>query len=375
MSASSRRLTLSDRWFVVRRALVAFWIQSGPDHGAKLTYFTLLAFAPTLLAVYSLSTLVLANNQDLVQSITDGFIDSYVLTEYRDLAGSIVIMVTGSAAGGIVGLIASVVISLFSASAYVRAFARSSNDFFGVREGRNIVRLWAAMWLVTVVLVVGAVVILASLTLSAVVVEAVLGPIAGFLRLQGLLTTLVDGFLPFWAWAKWPVVLVVALVMLDVLYHFTPNVQLPKFRWLSLGSLLGVLGIALVGGLFAGYVSLFGGASSYGALGTVLAAMFATWGMNIAVVLGFIVDAEAEKFRQRKTGEWVAEDDLGASGGSGSGVSAESGSGASSGGTDAARPATGTFAVPVRADAGIQFQNRVQGRLGEEEERRLGAGE
>ena len=56
-------LTASDRWYVFRRAAVSFWLGRGLDDGAKLTFFTVLAFAPTVLSIYSISTLVVANNR------------------------------------------------------------------------------------------------------------------------------------------------------------------------------------------------------------------------------------------------------------------------------------------------------------------------
>lgn len=427
------QLTLRDRGYALKRAAVGFWLDSGLDSGAKQTFFTLLAFAPTLLAVYSVATLVLANNAGLVRSVTDDFINSYVLGEYEDLVRDVVAMVTGSTAGGVLGLVVSVLISLFSASGYVRAFSRTANSVWGVREGRTLITLWGSMWLVTVVLVIGMVVVLAALTVNDTMVNTVLAPFAEPLGLEGFLAGLTQSFLPVWRWVKWPVIVAVCLLMLAVLYHYTPNVKLPKFRWLTSGAVVGFIGVAIVGTLFAGYITFFGGLSSYGALGTVLAVIFAMWGMNTAVVFGLMVDAESEKMHQRKKGVWISDEvhdtpadasvgavaaagkegfdesafadttadgDVEDRGGEGEQAGAPEGAGASgdagvsgaeaseveasvdeeraeedverADGDDSAQ-LTGLdrFGVPVRADDAILFQDRVRGRLSAEGQRRL----
>lgn len=348
-----RQLSLPERLFVLRRSAVTFWVLSGLDIGAKLTFFALLAFAPTVLAVYSVATLFLANNQDLVRSLSDELISDYVLSEYEELARNVVGMVTGSAAGGIAGIIISVLISMFSASAYVRAFARSANDIYGVREGRSIVKFWLHMWLVTVALVLAMVVVLAALTVNDTVVGTVLGPVARFFDQEQALAGLSQTFLPVWRWVRWPVAIAMLLLILDVLYHFTPNVELPYFRRLSSGSLVALAGVIIVALGFAAYISLFGGLSSYGALGTLLAALFALWWMNVCVVFGLIVDAETEKLYQLSQGRWQdaapAEADA-----------------------QAQVPGRENFAsIPLRASDGVEFQNRVQERLDAEQRRRF----
>lgn len=301
-------LTASDRWYVFRRAAVSFWLGRGLDDGAKLTFFTVLAFAPTVLSIYSISTLVVANNREVVDEVTDAFIDSYVLDEYAQLTREIVGMVTGSAAQGWVGLIVAVVISLFSASAYVRALSRTANNAFGVREGRNVVRLFATMALVMAMMVLGMVVILAAVTVNATVVEAVLRPIAAPLGLEDTVAFLTENFLPVWQWVRWPLTVGVLMLMLDVLYHFTANLKLPVFRWISAGAITATVGLALVAGGFWIYLSYFTGLSSYGAIGTLLAALFALWAANTVVVFGLLVVVETERVRLLRRGQEAEED-------------------------------------------------------------------
>ncbi|RNE48206.1 hypothetical protein C5L39_10090 [Corynebacterium alimapuense] len=267
-----------------------------------LTYYTVLSFAPTLLAVYSIATLFLANNAELVSSLVDEFITTYIPDEFQGLVTDIVTAVIGSAAGGVVGLIAGALTALWSASAYVRAFSRCANSIYGQPEGRGLIWTWGTMLVTTVVLVVGLVLLAASVAMNESVVSAVFAPVADPLGLTDTLNYLLKVFLPVWGWIQWPVILGLAIALIAVLYYYTPNVRLPKFRWFSPGSLVALAGVALVVTGFYLYLLFFTALSSYGAIGTLLALMFTLWGANISLLLGVTVNAEMERTRQLKEG-------------------------------------------------------------------------
>lgn len=300
---SSRPRLSSRGWrYVIGRVLREFWFGGGPDLAAKLTFFTVLSFAPTILAVYSLATVVLANNAALVEELTGDFIAGYIPGEYQETVRDIIDMVIGSQTGGVVGVIVGAAIALWSASAYVRAFSRTANTVYDQIEGRSLIRLWATMFLLTFALLIGIVTILVSVMLNETVVNATLGPIAEPLGLGGTLEFLLGAFLPVWWWVKWPVIFGMAAMLIAVLYYFTPNVKQARFRWLSIGAFVALVGLALVSGGFWLYLSYFSSLSSYGAIGTILALMFALWGANMMLVLGMKVDAEVERARQLKEG-------------------------------------------------------------------------
>ena len=44
-----------------------------------------------------------------------------------------------------------------------------------------------------------------------------------------------------WNIAKWPVLLVVVILIVALLYYATPNVKQPKFRWISVGAVLAIV--------------------------------------------------------------------------------------------------------------------------------------
>lgn len=300
---STRPRLSSTGWrYVLGRVLREFWLLTATDMAAKLTFFTILSFAPTLLAVYSLATIVLANNADLVEELAADFIGAYVPGEYQETTRQVVDMVIGTQTAGVVGVIIGVLVAVWSASAYVRAFSRAANTVYHQIEGRSLWRLWPTMAALTFVLLLGVLIILGSLLLNETVVNATLGVIAEPLGLGGTLDFLLGVFLPVWAWARWPVIIGLTAVLIALLYYFTPNVRQRRFRWLSVGAFVAILGLVLVSALFWLYLTFFSGLSSYGAIGTVLALMFALWGANIMLVLGMVVDAEIERVRQLKEG-------------------------------------------------------------------------
>lgn len=63
-----------------------------------------------------------------------------------------------------------------------------------------------------------------------------------------------------WEIVKWPVLLIIFVVLLAALSGAAPNVRHPSFRWISPGAIFAVIVWLVASGLFALYVANF---SSY----------------------------------------------------------------------------------------------------------------
>src|SRR5690625_3805479 len=133
--------------YMVKRVLSEFARDRGTDQAAKLTYFMVLSVAPTLLAVFSLATLLLADIKDqiadrLVSAIESAAGGSGLGAEdaIRDTVESLM----GSATGGTIALIIGIATALWSASAYIKAYGRVANHIYEVPEGRGPIRMNAA---------------------------------------------------------------------------------------------------------------------------------------------------------------------------------------------------------------------------------------
>ncbi|AGF71251.1 YihY/virulence factor BrkB family protein [Corynebacterium halotolerans] len=296
------RLSWTSWRYALRRTVREFFAEGIIDLAAMLTFFTVLSLGPAVLVIYSIITLVLSNNAAEVARRVENFVRDRIPAEYQNLALDLIDAVTGSPTGGAVALAVGITVALWTSSAYVRAFSRGSNSLYGRTEGRGFLRKAGAMLLTNLGLLVGIVTILVSLVLNETLVDGVLGPVAEPLGLSGVLDFLLQTFLPVWAWLKWPVILALLIGFVAVLYYFTPNVRQPKFRWLTPGSAVAVLGIVAAGAALYIYFSVFAGYSSYGAVGTVMALLFTLWVFNIVLLLGVKLDAEVERARQLQAG-------------------------------------------------------------------------
>lgn len=297
-----RPLTAEGWRHAMKRVVWEFFTEQLWDLGALLTYFSVLSVAPALLVSYSLVTLILASGPLEILDRAREFISQYVAEEQREIVLSVVDAVVGSASAGRVGLIVGIVVALWTSSAYVRAFSRCANTVYGRAEGRFLLKHWLMMVLMNLALLVGAVLILVSLVINETIVMRLLGPLAEPLRLTDVLTYLTDTFIPVWNWVKWPVILVVLMVLVALLYHVAPNVKPSRFKWLSTGSIFAIIGIFVAGWLLGLYFARFASLNTYGAVGSVMALFVGMWVLNIVLIVGIKIDAEVSRARQLQAG-------------------------------------------------------------------------
>ncbi len=272
----------------VKRTIKEFSEDNLTDWAAALTYYGILAIFPALLALVSILGLV---GQSATQPLIDN-LSSVAPGPAKDiLTSALKNLQKGQGAAGIL-FIVGLGGAIWSASGYVAAFMRASNAIYDVEEGRPIWKTVPTRVLTTVVLL---------LMLVAVAVGvAVTGPLADQVgKLLGIGSTATT----VWDIAKWPVILLVVITMFAVLYWATPNVKHPKFRWISPGSVLGVLIWIVASAAFAFYVANFGSYNkTYGALGGVIVFLVWLWISNIAILLGLEFNAEHERSRQIEGG-------------------------------------------------------------------------
>lgn len=304
--ARGNRLRKESWGLVLRRVWADFFHDALMDRAATMTYFTLMAFAPTVLAAYSIATLIFSSRRAEVHELTSQFIADYVPSSMTEQAEHLVGSIIGSTAQGTFALVVSVLVSLFAASAYVRAFSRTANIVYGRVEGRGIIRTWALMWGLTIILVIGAVIVLFANLLRDTIVSGVVEPLAGKLDMQGTADFLGGIFMPVWNWLRFPLTVVIVLSLIAILYHFSPNVRPARFRWITLGSVVALSANVVVWGAFALYTQRFAGASVYGAFSLIMAVFMAVWLSNTMLILGIKIDAEVLRAKELQLGRHAA---------------------------------------------------------------------
>ncbi|SMH32636.1 membrane protein [Rathayibacter oskolensis] len=281
--------------YVLKKTLREFGADQCTDLAAALTYYAVLALFPGLLAIVSILGLFgqAETTTSTVLEIAGGFVSPDVLDTVR---GPLQELTSSSAAG--VAFVTGLLGALWSASGYVGAFGRAMNRIYGIDEGRPIWKLRPTMLAITIVTVALLVVAGLILVLSGPVAEAI-GDAIG----------LGEVALTVWGIAKWPVLIVLMIVIIAVLYHWSPNVRQPKFRWTSLGSIVALVIWALASAGFAFYVANFSNYNkTYGALGGVIVFLLWLWITNLALLFGAEFDAELERGRQLQAGIEAEED-------------------------------------------------------------------
>ncbi|HCX85552.1 MAG TPA: ribonuclease BN [Micrococcales bacterium] len=275
--------------YVLRTTVREFQEDQCTDLAAALTYYAVLAIAPALLALTSILGLV-GDPEEMVTRVMD-LLEGVLPPEALASVQPIIENLTQAPAAGFAFVI-GLVTALWSASGYVAAFSRGMNRVYEVEEGRPIWKLRPQLLLVTLALLVIAAVIVAALVLSGDVARSV-----------GSALGLSDVTVTVWNILKWPLVLALVVLAVALLYHQTPNVRQPTFRWVSVGALAAILVWVLASVGFALYVSRFASYdSTYGSLAGVIILLLALWIMNLALLFGAELDSELERGRELQAG-------------------------------------------------------------------------
>ena len=275
--------------YTLKRAVAEFLGNQLQDRAAALTFYSVLSMFPALIVLVSLLGL-LGQGEATTDAIL-GFVNQYVPEEAAEQLREPISSITENQGAGL-GLVLGILTALWTASNYVNAFSRGMNEVYGMPEGRPIWKLRPAMYLLTALLIM--------LVGVAVLILVVSGPVA---RAVGNLVGLGDTAVMVWDIAKWPVLVLIVVVVLALLYYLTPNVKMPKLRWVSPGAVLAIVVAALATVGFGIYVANFGAYNAtYGALAGVIIFLLWLWIMNMVILFGAALDAELERSRELQSG-------------------------------------------------------------------------
>ena len=251
---------------------------------AALTYYTVLSLFPALIVVVSLLGVV-GLSPDAVHSLLKTLGELGAPWAAQAVSAVLDSILTSQRSGLV--LIGSLVISLWAASAYVGSFMVASDRIYEISLRRP---FWKSLPLrVGLALLL---LVLLSVTAAAV---ALVGP---FGRWAVDATGIGSGPLHLWTWIKWPLLIVLGLLLFTLLYAFTPSRRQPALWWLLPGAAAGVaLWIAASAG-FSVYLDHFASYNRvYGTLGAAVAFLVWAWIMNLALLVGVEVNREMETRR------------------------------------------------------------------------------
>jgi membrane protein len=252
---------------------------------ASIAFYGLLAVFPAIAAMISIWGL-LFDPQQIAQQIesVSGALPQDAAGIVNDQAHA----VAGGAGTGVsLAAVVCILLALYSASKGMQAMIEGLNIVYGEDEKRGFIKLT----LMTLILTIG----LIAMMIVALGLIAVLPALLGNLGLGEVFQALLT-------YARWPLLLVVALIGLAILYRFAPSREAPQWQWVSPGAVIATV-LWLIGSIvFSIYVRNFGSYNeTYGSLGAVVILLMWFWLSAFIVLLGAELNCEIERQTERDT--------------------------------------------------------------------------
>jgi len=248
-----------------------------PAVAGGVTFYTLLAIFPAIGAFVSLYGLFadVAAVEKQLQDMSTVFPASVV-----NIVGEQMLRLASQEQAKLgVAFVVSLLLSIWSANASMKALFDGLNIAYDEEEKRNFVTKTIWTYAFTFCALLYAVVLAGVLIAAPVVLERI-----------GLSSAAV-----FWIPLRWMIVLAVTALAFGMLYRFAPCRARPRWRWVIWGSVFGAgawLGGSLVFSVYVNRVAHYD--ATYGPLGTVIAFMVWTWFSIMTVLIGAELNAEIE---------------------------------------------------------------------------------
>ena len=258
---------------------------------AAIAYYSFLAI-PSLLLV-AVGTFSLFASPDAIGTVTEklaGVVPREALTLVDD---SLTRVTENNASSGILMAVVGVLLAVWSLTGAMQTLMWALNSAYERDETRGFLkrRLTALVM-----------VILMLLAFALAFGLLVLGPhLSGWIGEAVGIEAVID-----WLWwtAQWPVLILGLLVAFATILYLGPDVDHPRWRFLTFGTALAVVVWLLGSGAFAVFVSQFGTYNkAWGSVAAVIVMLTWLWLSALALLFGAELNAEAERSRELRRGE------------------------------------------------------------------------
>jgi membrane protein len=269
---------------VTRRTWNAVKAENLLGRAAELGFYFLFALFPTLFSASSILGLA-AQSASLIYERLLAYLALVVPTSALGMVLTTFNETTTHASSGKLtfGLIASV----WSASVGVSAIQDALNTVYKVRDPRPYFRARLSAIGVTIVLSV-----LATLTLAVMLGGDLLAALIHTEIANRFLAILLASFSRVVAWTGASALLALCFA---VIYYWAPGVRTRRWRWLTPGGTIGILGWLLISLGFRVYLHYFNFYSiTYGSLGAVIILLMWFYITGFMMLLGAAINSEIE---------------------------------------------------------------------------------
>ena len=284
-------LSLRDYRAIVVRACKEALDDHITNLAAAIAYYSFLAI-PSLLLV-AVGAFNLFASPDAIGTVTEklaGIVPPEALTLIDD---SLTRVTENNANSGIVMAVVGTVLAVWSLTGAMQTLMWALNSAYERDETRGFLkrRLTA---LVMVILTLFAFVLAFGLLVLGPHLSGWIGEAAGIEAVIGWL----------WWTAQWPVLIVGLLVAFATILYLGPDVDHPRWRFLTFGTALAVVVWLFGSGAFAVFVSQFGSYNkAWGSVAAVIVMLTWLWLSALALLFGAELNAEAERSRELRRGE------------------------------------------------------------------------
>jgi membrane protein len=290
------KLSKRDYVAIVKRAAKEVGDDNLTSIAAALAYYAFLAIPSVLMVAVGIFALV--GDPSAVNSLVDrlsGIIPDQAQSLLRDSLTTL----TQNKGTGVSILVIGTLLALWSVTGAMQNVMWGLNIAYERDESRGFVRRRLTALEMVVFVALGVLLVFGLLVLGPHMVTWI-GDASGQ-------KTLVS-----WLWwvAQWPILIAGLLVAFAGIYYLGPNVDHPRWQFLTFGAVFGVVSWLALSGLFAFYVSRFGSYNkTWGSLASVVVMLTWLWLSGFALLFGAEINAEAERSRELRRGE-PAEVDL-----------------------------------------------------------------
>jgi membrane protein len=292
-----RDLSKRDYRAIVTRAAK----ESLNDHitnlAAALAYYAFLSI-PSLLLV-SVGVFSLVGNADAVDQIIqrlEGVAPQEALTLLEQTLDRVA---AAGASSGFVMIVVGSVLALWTVTGAMDTLMWALNSAYDREETRGFVKRRLTALVMVFLLLIAFVLVFGLLVLG----PHLSGWIGDAVGLEAVIKWL-------WWTAQWPVLILGLLFAFATILYLGPNVDHPRWSFLTIGTAISVVVWLLASGGFALYVSQFASYNkAWGSLAGVIIMLTWLWISGLALLFGAEVSAEAERSRELRRGE-PAEDEL-----------------------------------------------------------------
>jgi membrane protein len=283
-------LTTRDYKAIIMRAAKQALAHGITDLAAALAYYSFLAIPAVLLVAVGLFSLFAS--PDAITTLIDK-LGTVAPSQATQLVEDSLRRMNENKNGSLAMVIVGFVLALWTTTGAMTAFMRALNRAYDRDEDRGFVKQRFVAVQMVVAMSVAFLLIFGLLVLGPVMSDW----IGRALDIEGVMG---------WLWwvVQWPILLFGLLTVFAAVLYLGPNVDHPKWQFVSPGSVFAVVTWLVASGLFAVYTAMFDTYNkTWGSLAAVIVMLTWLWVTGIALLFGAEINAESERSRELRQGQ------------------------------------------------------------------------